>query len=130
MPIHHTEMKSFSILTLKTIQFCIPLDTKTKLISIQTKPSHFRPSHKTKSILIPTLKSSQVPPPTPNPSLFRPPTQQPRQFRRRHYNHVIFGLCCFCVLYLPVRVLVIPLHVLVIQQQYVLYNYEYHSYYS
>ena len=45
-----------------------------------SKPRLFRPPHKTKSILIPALKSSQSRSPKLKSSLIRLPTQQPSQF--------------------------------------------------
>ena len=49
-----------------------------------SKPSHFRPIHKTKPILSPTLKSSQLRSPTLKSRLFRTRTRQPSQFRFQH----------------------------------------------
>ena len=73
----NTEVKSISIPTLKTRQFYMPHDTKTKLIFIQTlNQVIFDPHTKNKQIMIPTLKSSRIRPPTLKSSLFRPPTQQ------------------------------------------------------
>ena len=49
-----------------------------------SKLSHFRPPHKTKSILTPTLKSSQLRSPTLKRRLLQQPTQQRSQFRCQH----------------------------------------------
>ena len=71
------EIKSISMPTLKTSQFSMSPDTKTKQISIQTlNQVIFDPHTKNKQIMIPTLKSSRIRPPTLKSSLFRPPTQQ------------------------------------------------------
>ena len=47
-------------------------------------PSHFRPSHKTRSIMTHTLKSSQLRSPTLKSRLFRLPTKRPSQFLCQH----------------------------------------------
>ena len=81
-----------------------------------SKPSRFRPPHKTKSIMIPTLKSSQLRSPTLKSRLFRPSTQQSILMPTLKPCH--FRAVLLCALYMPG-------HVLVIQQQYISYNYEY-----
>ena len=97
----NTEIKSISIPTLKTREFCMSLDTKTTLILIQTLNEVIFDPHKITSILIPTLKSSQVRLPTLKSSLCRPPTQQPRQFDANtrtmsFWGRVIFRVTVTC----------------------------------
>ena len=95
--IPRTETKLISSLTLNSSQFRSPLWKQVNFdaslhkqkvnFDADSKPSHFlspnRSPHKTKSIAIPTLKSSKFRSPTPKSSIFRPPTQQ-SQFWFQH----------------------------------------------
>ena len=119
LPIHHSQMKSFSAThtTIKSISFytwikssSIPhteikpiWTTRTKFKSICMiilKTSDFRTAvknqvnfdhpHNQQIDFIPTLKSSQVRSPTLKSSRFGPPTQKPSSFRPHHWNQANF----------------------------------------
>ena len=127
---------SISVITLKPSQFLSPaqkqanFDPNTEVKSIldphsknksilhaprhedqvnfdaDSKPSHFRPPHKTKSIMIPTLKSSQLRSPTLNHVYFDHPHNNQvnfdantkiMSFSRRVTVRVIHTSRCSCV---------------------------------
>ena len=80
-----------------------------------SKPNHFRTAHETKSIVIPTLKSSQ----------FRPPALKYVYFEHQHNKvHCDAKLRTMSFRAVSLWVLYIPAHVHMIQRQYVKYDYD------
>ena len=114
----HHKNKSISIPTLKTSQSCMPPDTKTKLISIQSLTKSFSTLTQNQANYDPYTEIKSTPIPhteitsistihTTNKSISMP------ILKPCHFRAVLL-----CVLYIPVHVLVIQ------QQQYVYFNHE------